>query len=56
MEVTAKANSLLGITKRSIQLTWSQMVKLFITLVRPMLEYGNSVWGPAFILHQRKLN
>ena len=31
------------------------LVKLFTTLVQPTLEYGNSVWGPAFILDQRKV-
>ena len=31
------------------------LVKLFITVVRPTLEYCNSVWGPLFILDQRKI-
>ena len=28
------------------------LVKLFVTVVRPTLEYCNSVWGPLFILDQ----
>ena len=31
------------------------LVKLFITLVHPTLEYGNSVWEPAFIMVKEKL-
>ena len=29
--------------------------KLFTTLVRPILEYGNAIWGPLFTLDQRKV-
>ena len=28
---------------------------LFVTLVRPALEYCNSVWGPSFALDLRKI-
>jgi len=31
------------------------LVKLFTALIRPTVEYGKSVWGPAFILGQRKI-
>jgi len=31
------------------------LVKLFTTVVCPTLEYGNSAWGPAFILDQKKV-
>ena len=31
------------------------LVKLFVSIVRPTLEYSNSVWGPPFILDQRKI-
>ena len=31
------------------------LVKLSVTMVWPTLEYSNSVWGPSFILEQRKL-
>jgi len=29
--------------------------RLFKTLVCPILEYGNAIWGPHFILDQRKI-
>ena len=29
--------------------------KLFTTLIRPTLEYSNSIWGPHFVLDQRKI-
>jgi len=29
---------------------------LFKILVRPIIEYGNTIWGPHFILDQRKLD
>ena len=31
------------------------LVKLFVTVVCPTLEYCNSVWGSLFILDQRKI-
>ena len=56
IEVTAKANRLLGLIKKSFDyLEPDMLVKLFVTMVRPTLEYSNSVWGPSFILDQRKL-
>jgi len=29
--------------------------RLFKTLVCPILEYGNAIWGPHFILDQQKI-
>ena len=55
-DVTAKANHLLGLIRRSFDhLDSDMLVKLFVTLVRPTLEYCNSVWGPSCILDQRKI-
>ena len=31
------------------------LVILFVTVVRPTMEYCNLVWGPLFILDQRKI-
>jgi len=31
------------------------LARLFKTLVSPIIEYGNTIWGPHFILDQRKL-
>ena len=56
IDVTAKANRLLGLIRRSFDhLDSDMLIKLFVTLVRPTLEYCNSVWGPSFILDQRKI-
>jgi len=55
-EVTAKANRLLGLIRKSFEyLEPDMLVTLFVTIVRPTLEYSNPVWGPQFILDQRKL-
>ena len=31
------------------------LTHLFTTLVRPILEYNNSIWGPHYILDNRKV-
>ena len=54
--IVTKANRLLGLIKRSFDHLDSDMLtKLFVTIVRPIIEYGNSIWGPSFILDQRKI-
>ena len=46
-----KANSIVGIIRRSFSaLHQDTFVKLFISFVRPHLEYGQAVWSP----HLRK--
>ena len=52
-EVTAKVNKVLGMVKRSFEHLNS--CKLLTTLIRPTLEYSNPIWGPHFILDQRKV-
>ena len=55
-KVTTKANRILGMIKKSFEYLDSSMLsKLFTTLVRPILEYGNAIWGPLFTLDQRKV-
>ncbi|XP_077989646.1 uncharacterized protein LOC144443981 [Glandiceps talaboti] len=45
-----KANQILGLIRRSfIYLEEESLKKLFIALVRPHLEYANTVWSPRFI-------
>ena len=45
--ITAKANKVVGIIRRSFDnLTEELFVTLFKSLVRPILEYGHSVWNP----------
>lgn len=44
---TTKANRMMGIIRRSFDfLTVSMFLYLFKALVRPVLEYGHSVWQP----------
>ena len=56
-EVTAKANRMLGMIERSFEHLDSSMVtKLFTAKGCPTLEYyGNAIWGPHFVLDQRKV-
>ena len=55
-DITSKANRILGIIKRSFEFLDSNMItRLFKSLVRPILEYGNCIWGPHFILDQTKI-
>ena len=45
---TAKANRIIGLIRRSFDyLTERTFVLLFKSMVRPLLEYGNSVWDPV---------
>ena len=54
--ISNKANRLLGLIRRSFDnLDSSMLTKLFTSMVRPTLEYCNSIWGPSFILDQRRI-
>ena len=56
IQVTAKANRVLGLIKKSFEyLDSTMLMHLFSTLVRPILEYNNSIWGPHYILDNRKV-
>ena len=47
-QATTKANRILGVIRRSFDhLTVHTFVQLYKALVRPILEYGHSVWQPA---------
>ena len=49
-----KSNRLLGI--RSFEyLNHEMILKLYKSLIRPTLEYGNIIWGPFFTLDQRAI-
>ena len=55
-DVAVKANYSLGLIKRSFDyLDPDMLIKLFVTVVHPTLEYCNSVWGLLFVLDQGKL-
>jgi hypothetical protein len=46
-QATAKANRTLGVIRRSFDyLNEATFVQLYKSLVRPILEYGHSVWQP----------
>jgi len=54
--IAAKASRSLGLIKRSFDhLDSDILTKLFVSIVHPTLEYCNSVWGPSFVLDQRKI-
>ena len=45
--ITAKANSVVGVIRRSFDFLTKEILALLLkALVRPILEYGNSVWQP----------
>ena len=49
--ITSIANGILGLIKKSFEsLDPDMLARLFKTLVRPIIEYGNTIWGPHFIL------
>ena len=55
-QVTTKANRVLGLIKKSFEYLDSNMLtQLFSTLVRPILEYNNIIWGPHYIVDKRKV-
>ena len=54
--VTKKANSILAVIRKSFDfLDAKTMSILFKTLVRPIIEYCNTVWGPMFVGDQKRL-
>ena len=55
-QATAKANRILGVMRRTFDhLSDYTFVKLYKALVRPMLEYGHSVWSPEQKTLQREV-
>lgn len=57
-KVCAKANSVLGFITRMSRDTLSPdtLLTLYVTLVRPILEYGSTVWAPYQVGHCDSLN
>jgi len=52
-QTISKANRMLGIIAKSFEFLNEEMfLKIYITMVRPILEYGNLIWGPHFKLDQ----
>ena len=49
--VVSKANHLLGLIKKSFEhIIIHTLPLLYKSLVRPTLEYGNSIWSPHYLL------
>ena len=54
--VTAKANRTLAVIHKSFHFTSGNMyINLYKSLVRPIIEYGNTIWGPHYILDQHSI-
>ena len=54
--ITKKANQVLGLIKRNFKyLDDKNLIKLYKALVRPHLEYGQSVWSPFLKKHKRSI-
>ena len=51
----AKANRILALMKRSFNINMNIFLRLYTTLVHPILEYANIAWGPTFITDQKSL-
>ena len=55
-KVTTKANWVLGMIERYFDyLNSTMLTHLFSMLVWPILEYGNTTWGPHYTLDMRKI-
>ena len=54
-DVAVKASHLLRLIRSFDYLDPDMLIKLFVTVVHPTLEYQNSVWGLLFVLDQGKL-
>lgn len=47
-----KANKLLGLIRRSFKFLNEENTKLlYVSLIRPLLEYGNVIWSPKMMKH-----
>ena len=54
--VMKKANAVLAVIKKSFDcLDMKTLPILYKTLVRPIIEYANTVWGPIYIGDQKKI-
>ena len=52
----SKANRVLGLIRKTFQCRDQDMVtRLFKSLIRPILEYGNLLWGPFYSTDQQAI-
>ena len=55
-EVASKANRVLACMKRAFtDLNNDGFLKLYKAMVRPIIEYANTIWGPHLLLDKRRL-
>ena len=53
---TKKANRLVAIIRKTFQhFDKNTLINLYKTYVRPVIEYGNIIWGPQYILDQQEV-
>ena len=52
--VAKKANRIVAIIRKTFhqQFDKTTLINLYKTYVRPVIEYGNAIWGPQYILDQ----
>jgi len=54
--VTNKANRTLGLIHKVFECKDSDIIiKLYKSLVRPLLEYNNVIWGPQYVMDKQKV-
>ena len=54
--VTNKVDHILGLIIRSFAcLDSNLLVRLYKSMVQPILEYANTIWGPYYLIDQRKV-
>ena len=54
--ITKKANRLLAIIQKTFQhFDKNTVINLYKSYIQPVLEYGNIVWGPQYILDQQNI-
>jgi len=54
--VTKKANCIVGIIRKTFQhFDKTTLIDLYKSYVRPVIEYGNVIWGPQYILDQKEV-
>jgi len=54
--VTSKANRILGLIYKVFECKDSDIILNFYkSLVWPLLEYNNAIWGPQFIMDKQKV-
>ena len=51
-----KANRLLAIIQKAFQnFNKNMFINLYKIYIQPVLEYGNIIWGPQYILDQQQV-